>query len=185
MISDAELDTFIEPYYKDKDIMHDMWHIELVRRQMKKIISAGCYDVNEEHLRLALAFHGFIYSHEQRVRDFLEEHGLSDEDIEKIVTIAWESQRSDIPETLEGKILHDAHVLEGGKTYTVVKTLITGSVRGQSLMQTLDYMKHNVLGANKCYLPEMEELCKEMNEFTYEFYNELIKGIDDRGQERT
>ncbi|WP_024856476.1 hypothetical protein [Ruminococcus albus] len=177
MISDVELDTFIGPYYKDKDIMHDMWHIELVRRQMKKIISAGCYDVNEEHLRLALAFHGFIYSHEQRVRDFLEEHGCSDEDIEKIVTISWESQRNDIPETLEGKILHDAHVLEGGKTYTVVKILITGSVRGQSLMQTLDYMKHNVLGANKCYLPETEELCKEMNEFTERFYNELSKDI--------
>ena len=29
-----------------------------------------------------------------------------------------------IPETMEGKILHDAHVLEGGKTYLMVKTLM-------------------------------------------------------------
>ncbi len=33
--------------------------------------------------------------------------------------------------------MHDAHVLEGGKTYLIVKTLITGSVRGQSLVDTL------------------------------------------------
>ena len=88
MISDVELDTFIGPYYKDKDIMHDMWHVELVSRQMKKIISAGCYDVNEEHLRLALAFHGFIYSHEQRVRDFLEEHGCSEREFDFTIAFA-------------------------------------------------------------------------------------------------
>lgn len=58
---------------------------------------------------------------------------MNEEDIEVIIKVAWESQRPEIPETLEGKILHDAHVLEGGKTYTVVKTLITGSVRGSRL----------------------------------------------------
>lgn len=179
MISEDNLSQFIEPYYKCKDIMHDMWHIELVRRQMDKIIKSGGYIVNEEYLRLALAFHGFVYSDEQCIRDFLEEHGCSVEDIDNIITISLESQRSDIPETLEGKILHDAHVLEGGKTYTVVKTLITGSVRGQSLLQTLDYMKNNVLGANKCYLPETVDLCKEMNDFTEEFYKELLMGIEE------
>ena len=60
-------------------------------------------------------------------------------------------------------ILHDAHVLEGGKTYTVVKTLITGSVRGQSLEETLSFMQKNVLGANKCYLPETIKMCNEMS----------------------
>lgn len=179
MVDEKTLYRFIEPYYGDKDIMHNMWHIELVGRQIKKIIKAGGYKVNEEYMRLALAFHGFIYRDEEKIRDFLDANGYSNEDIEKIVIIAWESQRSDIPETLEGKILHDAHVLEGGKTYTVVKTLITGSVRGQSLTQTLDFMRDNVLGANKCYLPETIRLCEEMNEFTQDFYNELVKGIFD------
>lgn len=41
--------------------------------------------------------------------------------------------------------MHDAHVLEGGKAYLIVKTLITGSVRGQSLVETLDFMERNVL----------------------------------------
>lgn len=76
----------------------------------------------------------------------------SKDEIQKIVMIAWESQRPEVPKTFEGKVLHDAHVLEGGKTYADVKTLITGSVRGQSLLETLDYMKNNVVDKNVCYI---------------------------------
>lgn len=36
MISEYSLKMFIEPYYIDKDIMHNMWHIELVKRQAEK-----------------------------------------------------------------------------------------------------------------------------------------------------
>lgn len=177
MISEYSLKMFIEPYYIDKDIMHNMWHIELVKRQAEKIVDIGHYEIDKEILYLALAFHGFIYKDEMRIRDFLKQNGISDSDIERIIKVSWESQRPEQPETLEGKILHDAHVLEGGKTYTVVKTLITGSVRGQSLEDTLRYMKSNVLGANKCYLPETIELCNEMNDFTEQFYYELMNGI--------
>ena len=97
--------------------------------------------------------------------------------IAKTVKIAWESQRSEIPETMEGKILHDAHVLEGGKTYLMVKTLITGSVRGQSLPETLDYMEKNVLDKNICYLPETIPLCNEMNKYTNRFFEDLIREV--------
>lgn len=177
MIENRIIDEFIVPYYRDKDIMHNMWHIELVRRQVEKIIAIGKYEVNRDVLELALAFHGFIYREEEKIRVFLINNGVNEEDIEAIIKVAWESQRPEIPETLEGKILHDAHVLEGGKTYTVVKTLITGSVRGQSLEETLSFMQKNVLGANKCYLPETIKMCNEMNEYTEAFYNELVDGI--------
>lgn len=126
---------------------------------------------------MATYFHGFIYLAEEKIRKWMNEQGYSNESIERTVKIAWESQRSEIPETLEGKILHDAHVLEGGKAYLVVKTLITGSVRGQSLEQTLDYMEKNVLGQNKCYLPETILLCEEMNQYTDKFFNDLVEGI--------
>ena len=177
MIEKELLTEFIKPYYENKDIMHNMWHIELVERQMNRIIAAGRYSVNYEYLYLALAFHGFIYSDEEKIRDWLYEKGYTREAINQIVKISWESQRPETPETIEGKILHDAHVLEGGKTYTVVKTLITGSVRGQSLLKTLEYMRNNVLGKNKCYLPETMPLCDEMNAFTEKFFNELSEGI--------
>ena len=48
MVSKERLNAFIEPYYIDKDIMHNMWHIELVRRQMKKIVNLGKYKIDEE-----------------------------------------------------------------------------------------------------------------------------------------
>ena len=73
--------------------------------------------------------------------------------------------------------MHDAHVLEGGKTYVIVKTLITGSVRGQSLIETLDFMEKNVLNQNKCYLPETIPLCDEMNQYTNNFFKDLKDGI--------
>ncbi len=97
--------------------------------------------------------------------------------IETILQIAWESQRSEVPETLEGKILHDAHVLEGGKTYMAVKTLITGSLRNQSLLETLEYLKHNVIDKQQCYLPETKKMCEEMNGWARQFVADLEEGI--------
>ena len=172
-----ELLNFVEPYYAEKDIMHNMWHIELVNKMINKILSVGQYDVDEECLQLATFFHGFIYQCEEKIIEWMTVHNYNQEQISKTIRIAWESQRSEVPETLEGKILHDAQVLEGGKTYLIVKTLITGSVRGQSLVETLNFMKENVLNKNKCYLPETISLCEEMNEFTNKFYLDLLEGI--------
>lgn len=178
MIDEKEILAFAQPYYVTKDIMHNIWHIELVKKMIDKILSISHYEVDKECLLLAAYFHGFIYSDEDKIKQWLEAHGYEKEDISKIIKISWESQREEIPETIEGKILHDAHVLEGGKTYLIVKTLITGSVRGQSLKETMNYMQKNVLDKNVCYLPETIPLCEEMNKFTNEFFEELVDGIE-------
>ena len=170
MLKEMALLKFVKPYYADKDIMHNWWHIELVQKMIDRILAKSDYEVDEECLKLATYFHGFIYSDEKKIRQWMHKHSYSDEMISKTVKIAWESQRSETPETIEGKILHDAHVLEGGKTYQVVKTLITGSVRGQSLVDTLKYMEKNVLNTNKCYLPETIPLCEDMNRYTNDFF---------------
>ena len=178
MINEKALAEFAAPYYADKDIMHNMWHIELVDKMVGKILSIGNYRVERDCLRLATFFHGFIYRAEEEIRQWMREQGCSEAMIGKTVKIAWESQRSEVPETIEGKILHDAHVLEGGKTYLIVKTLITGSVRGQSLTETMKYMEENVLDKNKCYLPETIPLCEEMNRYANRFFAELMAGIE-------
>ncbi len=177
MLNDKALFEFVAPYYADKDIMHNMWHIELVQKMVSRILSYSNYTVDEECLKLATYFHGFIYKDEERIRQWMKEHNFDEEKISKTLKIAWESQRSEIPETIEGQILHDAHVLEGGKTYLIVKTLITGSVRGQTLPETLSFMGKNVLNQNKCYLPETIPLCEEMNKYTNNFFEELTEGI--------
>lgn len=177
MINEAKLLEFVRPYYANKDIMHNMWHIELVRKKVEQILAVGNYNVDEECLILATYFHGFIYSDEDKIRQWLISQNYNNDLIDKTIRIAWESQRSEIPETIEGKILHDAHILEGGKTYLVVKTLITGSVRGQSLVDTLDFMERNLLDKSNCYLPETIPLCEEMNEYTNSFFEEIVKEI--------
>lgn len=177
MINEEALLKFIKPYYVDKDIMHNMWHIELVQKMVNRILSASSYHVDKECLLLATYFHGFIYKNEQDIQKWMKAQQYSDEMISKTIKISWESQRNEIPETMEGKILHDAHVLEGGKAYLIVKTLVTGSVRGQSLLNTLHYMEKNVLDKNKCYLPETIPLCEEMNRYTKRFFRDLMDGI--------
>ncbi|MBP3294882.1 MAG: hypothetical protein J6N32_14115 [Clostridia bacterium] len=170
-----KLKEFSAPYYKDKDIMHNLWHIELVEKWIDRILHLGNYTVDSEAITYALYFHGFIYSDEEKIKQWLTENHVRN--IDKILKISWESQRPEVPETLEGKILHDAHVLEGGKTYLVVKTLLTGSVRGQTLTETVRYLKEHVIDHNHCYLPETIGLCDEMNEYAKQFVNELEKGI--------
>lgn len=177
MLNEMALFEFVKPYYEDKDIMHNMWHIELVQKMINRILSHSNYIVDGECLKLATYFHGFIYRDEERIRQWMLSQKYDEEMISKAIKIAWESQRSEIPETIEGKILHDAHVLEGGKTYLIVKTLITGSVRGQSLIDTLNYMEENVLDKNKCYLPETIPLCDEMNQYANAFFADLKEGI--------
>lgn len=107
MMDKGKLIEFVRPYYADKDIMHNMGHIELVDKWVNKILDINCYDVNIEHLTFATYFHGFIYSHEDDVKTWLNSQGLPDEEISTIVKIAYESQRTEIPESIEGKILHD------------------------------------------------------------------------------
>ena len=177
MLNEKALLEFVKPYYADKDIMHNLWHIELVRKMIGKILSISAYDVNEECLILATYFHGFIYSDEKRIRRWMKDQGYDKSMIAKTIKISWESQRSEVTKTIEGKILHDAHILEGGKTYLIVKTLITGSVRGQSLTETLNFMERNVLDKNNCYLPETIPLCEEMNKYTNDFFTEITEGI--------
>lgn len=173
------LKNFCHKYYADKDIMHDMSHIERVLKSLEKLIKLGNYSVDMYSLTYAAYFHGFIYRDEDEIRKWLELQKISKEYIEKIVTVAWESQKAEVPRTLEGKLLHDAHMIEGGKTYLIVKSLITGSVRGQSLEQTIQYIEDNILGKGSCYLKESQSIYNIQQEFAKTFIVDLKAGLDD------
>ncbi len=172
-----KLVDFVKPYYANKDIMHNMWHIELVIKYVDRILNSGHYQVDYESLIYAAYLHGFIYSDELVIVAWLRSQNVEEGKIQFIVTIANESQRPEIPQTLEGKILHDAHVIEGGKQYSVVKCLITGSVRGQTLLQTIDYIEKFIVDKNKCYLPETIPLCEESNDYLKTFIQTLKEDI--------
>ena len=172
-----KLIAFSAPYYKDKDIMHNLRHIELVRKAAERIIQMGKYAVDHDCMLAAAYFHGFIGSYEDNIRGWLFAQGFSQAQTDKTIMAAQESQAESQPQTLEGMILHDAHLIEGGKAYMITKCLIAGSVRGQTLLQTIDYIEKKVLFKRKCYLPEAIPLFDEANQYTRDFLYELKKGI--------
>lgn len=166
-----EVEAFVESDYAKKDIMHNLSHIHRIIRLAVEI--GNSYEHNHQLLVIAAYFHGNIYSRELEIREFLKTKNLPQLDIERVIQIAWESQKDSQPETIEGKILHDAHLLEGGKTFIITKSLVTGTARGQSLLETISYLEENIIDKFKCCLPESQKLYDEKEEYTKAFIIDL------------
>jgi uncharacterized protein len=62
---------------------------------------------------------------------------------------------------------------EGGKTFLVVKTLITGSLRGQLLEETIRIVEEEFLRRFECALPENKSLYREKEAFARELIRDL------------
>jgi uncharacterized protein len=161
---------FVMPYYLEKDIGHDFSHIERVLKLAVKI--AERYAVDNELLTLGAYFHGVIHLDEEKVIKFLRDKKVPGERILKIVQVAWDSQRDRTPVLLEGKILHDAHFLEGGKTFFVAKTIIIGASKGESLQEIIEHMTPPP-EVPKSALPELQAEYDEKDRFTRDFIKNL------------
>jgi len=172
-----EIKKFIPPFYKDKDIMHDLTHLERIKVALDDLVKNIDLEFDKEIVEAALYFHGFIYSHEKEIISFLEKINIPKLKINLIVKVAWESQKENRPTTNEGLVLHDAHMLEGGKNFEIVKSLITGSVRGQSLEETMVYIENNLLSKGHCYTEEGKQRYLEMKATTVQLFEELNNGL--------
>jgi uncharacterized protein len=171
-----QLLAFVRSFYAQKDIMHDLSHIERVLAAATMLArSVGLHD--REVVTSAAYFHGFIYTDEAPIRRWLRARRMPPDRIDAVVRVAWESQQSSSPTTIEGKLLHDAHMIEGGKTFLIVKPLITGSLRGQTLRQTVRYIEEHVLGGGKCYLPAARRIRREQRAYAKVFIRELQAGL--------
>ena len=116
-----EVEEFVRRDYAEKDIMHGLDHIKRILKAARKLAEHHNYD--SQMLTLGAYFHGVIYKKETEIREFLKKKGFSESETEKVVKIAWESQKDFEPETAEGLILHDAHLIEGGKTFLITKSI--------------------------------------------------------------
>lgn len=177
MVDQTELISFVTPFYETKDIMHDLTHVERVIKAARDLYRPYAHQVSWDVIELAAHFHGFIYSHEDLIRKWLLDQGLASDQAEQIIRVAWESQKPEAPETLEGKILHDAHMIEGGKTFLIVKSLITGAVRGQTLDETIRYIENNILDQGTCYLGEAKTIYSIQQDFAKGFIADLKSGL--------
>lgn len=172
---DMLLEEFLREDYAAKDTIHDLSHIHRVLDLARTIGEDHPHD--PEVLTIGGYSHGVIYTREAEVRTFLTQHGVSQESVDRAVKAAWESQTDGRPETIEGTLLHDAHLLEGGKTYIVAKSLVAGSLRGQTLEQTLAFIEENILGRFHCVLPESQVAYAEKERFAREFVADLRRNF--------
>jgi uncharacterized protein len=167
------IERFVTPFYAAKDTMHGLAHITRVLKKARYLARGYADQGDALVLAYSAYLHGLIYQEEARIRRFLESQGLAEQRVERIVRAAWESQKEEQPATLEGVILHDAHLIEGGRTFIVVKSLVTGTARGQTLEETLAYIEELVLGRFTCYLPEARRLYAEKETYARAFLDDL------------
>lgn len=175
MLKVSDVEEFVHQDYAAKDVMHNLSHFRRIFRVAQ--ILARDHACDSEMLMLGAYFHGIIYFKQNDAREFLKEQGLSQERIDKVMQIAWESQKESEPKTMEGTILHDAHLIEGGKTFLITKSLVTGTARGQSLEATISYIEKNTLGKYRCYLPQAQKLYEEAEAFSKDFLADLKRNL--------
>jgi uncharacterized protein len=171
----SNLDILLAPWYDKKDVVHGIDHIRRVLAAARRL--AAHYDGADMEVLCAGAYLHGIPSDERAQVGHLLRSMMPEAKISAALTAAAESQKDSEPVSLEGKILHDAHLIEGGRTFLIVKSLVAGSARGQTVEETISFIEENILGRFKCYLPEASGLYAEKEAYAREFLRELREGL--------
>ena len=175
-LNQAELARFVRPYYAKKDAMHDLSHVRRFLAVAQSL--ARKHNADKQVLAYAAYFHGIDkVKHGEDLMKFLASQGLPKAKAEKILHIASESHAESEPKTTEGKILHDAHLVAGGRELMVAKLLLTGALRGFPIEHTINYFEEEVDGRFRCYLPETRRAYTEMEKFAREFFHDLKASV--------
>lgn len=164
---------FVAPYYNKRDIMHDFSHIERISHKALCIKRTLELEGDEEILLLGCYFHGIIRRYENDVREFLQSNSVEEERIDRIIQCAIESHVQAVPHSLEGMIAHDAHLLEGGKYFLITKTLVTGTLKGQSLKETVEFLEKKVINEGVCCFPQNQEKLLAAKKISKEYIDEM------------
>jgi uncharacterized protein len=166
-VTAAALEDYLRSDYAGKDTMHDLTHIRRVYRAAERLAHLSDTAYDRTVLLIAAYLHGVVYipEREREARSFLRNRGVSQPVIDRAVTAAWESQTDAMPESPEGTLLHDGHLLEGGRSSLLVKTLVTGGARGGTLADIVGFWEHQVAGRFRCVLPTAQECYDEQEAF--------------------
>ena len=179
MIGVEDIREFVEDIYQknERGLIHGVEHTERLVKDATKLARPYIGEFDAEVLELAGMIHGVIHYGEEGIRKWLEEQGLDIDRVDRVISVAWESQAKSIPVSLEGKILHDAHYIEGGKEFHVLKPIIVGSEMGQSLDKTIEFIKSSIMESPTYYLRESQQLFEEIHQYTQEFVSNLEKQL--------
>lgn len=151
--------------------MHGMGHSERILKLALKL--SRNRKINRLVLLGGAYFHGIIKKHESACRSFLKKQKLDAPTIDQIVDAAYHSLQERQTDLLEGKFLHDAHLLEGGRTFIVTKTLCTGSFKHQSLRETVGFIRKKLKNRSRVALPSSKKAYEEKLKFARAFVREM------------
>ena len=165
------------PFYANEDIMHNLSHALRILKAARMLVQDYRDKVDLDLVVWGSYFHGMVNDQRAEIEGFLKSLNLSEQKIRLIVGVSWQSLKEEVPEMLEGKIVHDAHLIEGGKTFMIVKSLVTGSLRKQTLDETMEYLENNVIGKFHCYLPRSKKIYAEKEKFTRHFLTQLKEDL--------
>ena len=181
-VTAAELEACFAPDYAGKDTMHNLTHIRRVYRAAVRLASATGTPYDRDVLLIGAYLHGVVYlpERERQARRFLENTGVAGAVIDRAVSAAWESQTDAVPISPEGVLLHDGHLLEGGRSFLLVKTLVTGAARGNSLADIVAFWERYVAARFRCVLPVGQKRYEEQEAFARAVFEELARdpGLD-------
>ena len=165
-----ELANFVAPYYDKKDILHNNVHTKRLVKMVNKIIEQGGYksQVRYDNVICAAYLHVMVKNEEERALNWLISEGVSEPQARDIVEIAKRGQREGRPDSLESKILHDAYILEGGKSYAMTRYLIYGYKNNLGIEKTLSYIENSIVPSLRCYLPWTQAQLEEYKAFVQE-----------------
>jgi uncharacterized protein len=155
------VEEFAKPFLAEKGSMHGLAHVKnvlkIAEEQRRK--HGGDGDV----ILYAGYLHGIVRENGKDVKKFLESQRFDPKKVERILKAAKEVTGT--ARTTEGKVLHDAHLLEGGDSHLVVKAMTTGAERGQTVRESIKHLEEHVLGKHKCCFPENQKIYDRKESF--------------------
>jgi uncharacterized protein len=173
------LEAFLRADYAAKDTMHDLTHVRRVHRAAVRLAAATGQRYDERVLAIGAYLHGVVYlpDRQRAAQSFLRAARVPEAVIEAGVQAARESQTDSVPTTAEGVLLHDGHLLEGGLSFLLVKTLVTGGARGSTLAEIVEFWEQHVAGAFRCTLPAAQLEYAAQERFARAVFEELRQDV--------
>lgn len=184
------LEEFVRPFYSSRDTLHGLPHLRRIAKKARYLARQHTGSVDALVLLHSAYLHGLIFQEELRIRRFLQSRQLDLTRIEHIMRAACEAHMEppdgaagegdrmavddSLPMTLEGIIVHDAQLLEGGRTFLIASSLMLGAAQGATLEEVLATVEEQMLGCIRCYLPEAQRLYAEKTAFARAFLDDLI-----------
>lgn len=167
------LREFVKPYYAEKGELENLAHVQRMLASARELGEGE--NINDDLLVFGAYLHGVIFNAEEKIRNSLFSLGLERTQVIEIMRVAWESGKEASPETREGALLRDAHLIEGGREYQMAKWLTRGGEVGQSLPQSLDFLDSKMIGRYKCSTPKAQKIYEEIETYRRQFVDTVRK----------